>query len=80
MKEENKKMGTEAAQFLYCANKCNFQLFISCIFVFLPCDSISIKLQELEQLIGLLSVSRLLLRCQSIVGHQQRMGSPSYTE
>lgn len=45
----------------------------------LPCDSVSIKLQELQQLICLLSVSCLFFSCQGIVGHEQRMCSTSCT-
>lgn len=40
-----------------------------------PCDGVTIKLQELEQLMCLLSISSLFLGCQSVVGHQQRMRS-----
>lgn len=49
-------------------------------FTVVPCDSVSIKLQELEQLMGFFSVSCFLLRCQGVVGHQQRVGSSSCTE
>lgn len=35
-----------------------------------PRDSVSIKLQELEQLMCFLSISSLFLGRQSVVGHQ----------
>lgn len=52
---------------------------INCSAALLPCDSISIKLQELEQLMSFLSISCLFFCCQSVIGHQQRMCSTSYT-
>lgn len=44
----------------------------------LPGDDVAIDLQKLEELLGLLSVSVLLLRCQGVVGNQQWVGPSSW--
>lgn len=43
----------------------------------LPCDGIATYLQELEELLSLLSVSVLLLSSQGVVRHEQRVSAPS---
>lgn len=43
-----------------------------------PCDAVAIDLQEAEQVLCLLSISGLLLGCQSVVGHQQRMSTTAW--
>ena len=45
-----------------------------------PGDGVTVKLQELEQLVGLLPVPSLLLGRQGVVGHQQGVGSASCTQ
>lgn len=44
-----------------------------------PSDSISIELQELEKVLGFLSVSGLLLSRQGVIGYQQGMGTTTWT-
>lgn len=44
-----------------------------------PGDGVSVQLQELEQLLRLLAVPRLLLGRQRVVGHQQRVGAAPCT-
>lgn len=41
----------------------------------LPCHSISIELEELEEVLGLLPVPGLLLSRQGVIRHKQRMGA-----
>lgn len=43
-----------------------------------PGDCIAIHLQELQQLLGLLSISCLLLGSESVVGDQQRVGPTTW--
>lgn len=43
-----------------------------------PGDCITIHLQELQQLLGLLSISCLLLGSESVVGDQQRVGPTTW--
>lgn len=40
-----------------------------------PSHSVSIELEELEQVLGLLPVSGLLLRSQGVIRHEQRVGA-----
>lgn len=44
-----------------------------------PCHSVSIQLQELEQLVRLLSISGLFFCRECVVGHQQRVCPTSCT-
>lgn len=46
--------------------------------VYPPCHSISVELEELEKVLGLLSVSGLLLSRQGVIRHQQGVGAPTY--
>lgn len=46
--------------------------------VYSPCHSISIELEELEKVLGLLPVSGLLLSRQGVIRHQQGVGAPAY--
>lgn len=41
-----------------------------------PCDGIATYLQELEELLCLLSVSVLLFSRQSVIWHEQRVSNP----
>ncbi len=43
-----------------------------------PCDDIATDLQELEEVLGLLSVSVFLFSCQGVIGNQQRVGPSSW--
>lgn len=45
-----------------------------------PADDIAIDLEELEELLGLLSVSVLLFSCQGVIGNQQRVGPSSWEQ
>lgn len=46
--------------------------------VHLPGYSIATDLEELEDILSLLSVLGFLFGCQCVIGHQQRMVSSSY--
>lgn len=45
-----------------------------------PCHSVSIELEELEQVLSFLSVSGLLFGCQGVIRHKQGMGATTYQE
>lgn len=46
--------------------------------VYWPCNAIAINLQEAKEVLSLLSITGLLLGCQCVIGHQQRMCSPTW--
>lgn len=46
--------------------------------VYPPCHSISVELEELEKVLGLLPVSGLLLSRQGVIRHQQGVGAAPY--
>lgn len=50
-------------------------LILNCESSSLPRHSISIKLEELEQVLGFLPVSGLLLSRQCVIRHEQRMST-----
>lgn len=43
-----------------------------------PCHSISVELEKLEHVLGLLSVSGLLLSRQGVIRNQQGVGAATY--